>query len=122
MGTYTIIMTLVIIIGGVLQIILFFKIWGMTNNVKEIKAQIIKPSINISTIKREIKKKNPNIGDMLFDAMWEALESVYLHGNANYWSVITSFKKLYHQAEVPFPEDVEKIKRDSDYKEYSMRD
>ena len=30
-------MTIVFLVFGILQIILFFKIWGMTNNVKKIK-------------------------------------------------------------------------------------
>ena len=30
-------MAIVFLVFGILQIILFFKIWGMTNNVKKIK-------------------------------------------------------------------------------------
>jgi hypothetical protein len=30
-------LTIVLLIFGVLQIILFFKIWGMTNGVKEVR-------------------------------------------------------------------------------------
>lgn len=37
MEEITLFVSVVIIIFGVLQIILFFKIWGMTNNVNEIK-------------------------------------------------------------------------------------
>lgn len=32
----------VVIVFGLLQLILFFKIWGMTNNVREIKEYICK--------------------------------------------------------------------------------
>lgn len=45
METYTIIMSLVITIGGALQIILFFKIWGMTNNIKKIETNVRKMNI-----------------------------------------------------------------------------
>lgn len=34
----------VVIVFGLLQLILFFKIWGMTNNVREIKEYICKES------------------------------------------------------------------------------
>ena len=35
---------IVIIAFGILQIILFFKVWGMTNNVKRIWKKIDKPA------------------------------------------------------------------------------
>lgn len=35
-------LSIIAIVFGVLQIILFFKIWGMTNNVKELRDHIIK--------------------------------------------------------------------------------
>lgn len=47
-------LTIVLIIFGVLQIILFFKMWGMTNNVKEIK-KIYFEELEIR--KKEIHKK-----------------------------------------------------------------
>lgn len=37
MENITLFVSIVIIVFGVLQIILFFKIWGMTNNIKELK-------------------------------------------------------------------------------------
>lgn len=37
MESITLFVSIVIIVFGILQIILFFKIWGMTNNIKEIK-------------------------------------------------------------------------------------
>ena len=33
-------MTIVFLVFGILQIILFFKVWGMTNNVKKIKNKL----------------------------------------------------------------------------------
>lgn len=55
--------SIVIIIFGILQIILFFKLWGMTNNIFEIKELIKKYSIEEkasqkpqkSTIKMDIQ-------------------------------------------------------------------
>ena len=34
------IVSIIIIVFGILQIILFFKVWGMTNNVNEIKTMV----------------------------------------------------------------------------------
>lgn len=35
-------LTIVLLIFGVLQIILFFKIWGMTNDIREIRDKYLK--------------------------------------------------------------------------------
>lgn len=45
--------SIVIIIFAVLQIILFFKLWGMTNDVKKIKQALPNASTNISPAKME---------------------------------------------------------------------
>lgn len=45
--------SIVIIVFGVLQIILFFKLWGMTNDVKKIKQALPNASTNISPAKME---------------------------------------------------------------------
>lgn len=42
--------SIIIIVFGILQIILFFKLWGMTNDIKEIKnkyvGKVIVPEVN----------------------------------------------------------------------------
>ena len=35
-------LTIILLIFGVLQIILFFKIWGMTNDIREIRSKYLK--------------------------------------------------------------------------------
>lgn len=35
-------LTIVLLVFGVLQIILFFKVWGMTNDIKEIRNKYLK--------------------------------------------------------------------------------
>lgn len=42
MDTVLIISIIIGLIFGVLQIILFFKLWGMTNDVRKIKEELIK--------------------------------------------------------------------------------
>lgn len=39
--TLMIIIIIVFIVGGVLQIILFFKLWGMTNDIREFRKRYI---------------------------------------------------------------------------------
>ena len=44
----TLFVSIVIIVFGILQIILFFKLWGMTNDVSKIKSNIVKNETAIS--------------------------------------------------------------------------
>ncbi len=57
-------LSIIIIVFGILQIILFFKVWGMTNNVSELKKMYDDRSEKlISAINRvasEIQKSNSN--------------------------------------------------------------
>lgn len=124
METTSLLLVVIMMIFGILQIILFFKVWGMTNNVKKIKDKIISPSISTSIIRREIKKKNPKIDNMLFDAMWDDLEFVWENRykyDTNYPKHVEYWKELYEQAGVVFPEEVEKIKCNTDYEQYSLK-
>lgn len=49
METINALVLIIILVFGILQIILFFKIWGMTNNIFEIKELIKKYSIEKKT-------------------------------------------------------------------------
>ena len=49
---------IIIIVFGVLQIILFFKVWGMTNDIREMKDKYMKDNYNRTVEElREIKDK-----------------------------------------------------------------
>lgn len=56
MDSLTIIITLVSLVAGVLQIILFFKVWGMCNDIKALRKVTIKEEGN--TIPEEDKADN----------------------------------------------------------------
>lgn len=64
MNTFSIILALIFLVFGILQIILFFKIWGMTNNVARIKDLLEKLSIsNDSDNLMSTNSSGLNIGD-----------------------------------------------------------
>lgn len=77
-------LTIVLLVFGVLQIILFFKIWGMTNDVNKIKEKL---------------EVQPEIEDQIItDAQIKALngdkkEAFELYQKAFYKSVIELFNK-----------------------------
>ena len=61
MENITLFVSIVIIVFGVLQIILFFKLWGMTSNVKRIKDNIINGTdVSFESAKKELLAGNPD--------------------------------------------------------------
>ena len=50
-------LTIVLLIFGVLQIILFFKVWGMTNDIREIRNKYLKDE---DEKRREESKYDPS--------------------------------------------------------------
>lgn len=58
-------LTIVLLIFGVLQIILFFKMWGMTNDIKEMRNKYLKDEDEKEERKRNtIPKINKGIKPM----------------------------------------------------------
>lgn len=112
METITIILGIVMLVFGILQIILFFKVWGMTNNVKRISNQLFKSN----DILKEIHKNNPNIGNILFDAVYADFHEVYMKdwGDHGYKSVKEKYKPLYQKVSIEFPKVFENINNDKD--------
>ena len=50
-------MAIVLLVWGILEIVLFFKIWGMTNNVKKIVREFIDKPASIEAAKKTIISK-----------------------------------------------------------------
>jgi len=103
------IMLAVLLICGILQVILFFKIWGMTNNVKRI----------YSSVAKEIHKHNPDIERLLFDETYNRMLSVYKVESEKtselFEQTKTKCKMLYEKAGIKFPEVFESINNKSDW-------
>ena len=47
----TLLVSIILIVFGVLQIILFFKLWGMTNDVKKMKKHFLPSDSNNCSLK-----------------------------------------------------------------------
>lgn len=110
-----IILGIIFFVFGVLQIILFFKLWKMANDVNRLTQQII-PNYDF-IIKRELYKNNPSISNLLFDGLWHELGMSH-QLSLPYYSynrVINKYESLYKSAGVEFPEAAGKIKTDADY-------
>lgn len=75
-------LTIVLLIFGVLQIILFFKIWGMTNDVNNIKQKLETKPEDLLITEAQTKALNGN-----------KMEAFELYQKAFYKSVIELFNK-----------------------------
>lgn len=57
METITIILSIVLLMFSILQIILFFKLWEMTNDVKDIKTALLKGNETPQEQEKRFKKR-----------------------------------------------------------------
>ncbi len=94
----SVILSIVMLIFGILQIILFFKIWGMTNDVQKIMNQTC-PFISIDSVIKEIYKKNPNIESILFESLYNEMNK----DEASMDYLIRKYKPLYEKAGIEMP-------------------
>lgn len=108
MATFSILLSIIMLIFGILQIILFFKVWGMTNDVRKLKEELLTPT-NQKSIARAILKNDPNLENILFDAVFQYLwGECYAEGTS--FGNMEQFKKIYKKLNIPFPAVFEKIK------------
>lgn len=113
MEALTVFLSLIFIVFGVLQIILFFKLWGMTNDVRAIK-KIIQP--DEQSIIRDILKGS-DVKNALFDNMFDEMYLLYKTGNdyTTYSTIIEKYQALYQRACVEFPERFKNITSHADF-------
>jgi len=134
----TLLVSIILIVFGVLQIILFFKLWGMTNNVVKISKQIEglgdkvsntdKSSDFIWKVRRAILKGNQkDAEDIVADNFITELQYLWQnydrYGSDNfiqsqYQNKITELKnryiEFYSHIGIPMPESLHKINTISD--------
>lgn len=62
------ILSVILIVFGVLQIVLFFKIWGMTNDIRKIKEKYLGDIIQKDIVsQKSIVEVNPKINNSLYN-------------------------------------------------------
>lgn len=106
---------IILIVFGVLQVILFIKIWDITNSVKRIKDNLC-PHPFDKVRKHVIKGENDKIEESLIDALIFDIES--LRSSSDYSSiqhVKDVYKPLFDKIGFTFPDIIERINTISDY-------
>ena len=137
MVPFLVLSDLVILVVGILQIILFFKIWGMTNDVRALKKKFtLSPaSLSASEILKESYKGNPELPNFLFDAVYKDMEAVWNDRTASVYDQQTQcwvendeafmakriqavkdhYKELYARVNIPFPAVFDAISSAGDF-------
>ncbi len=121
---------IIIIVFGVLQIILFFKMWGMTNDVKKMKNELVgsdPENLRKMQLNKAILKEDKNkIAEMLFDELFNQLQFYYSYSYSlndsrredYFTSKISNLKKEYKEKYlkygIDFPESINKIDKRED--------
>ena len=91
--------SIVIIVFGVLQIILFFKLWGMTNNVKKIANKLNSriswnDQIQIELLKGNKDKAQELLIEKFFIEIWELYVNGIIFYNKKYKDIISRYPQL----------------------------
>lgn len=112
-------LSVILIIFGILQIILFFKLWGMTNDVRHISEKIGgRSNNNYSQLEKSIwqflleNKKDKAIEFLNCNLSSELIEATRWGGETTdnvIQSIKNRYQKYYKKLGVPFPEQIEKI-------------
>lgn len=117
-----IIIGIVIIIFGILQIILFFKLWEMTNNVKRINNKIEKKcgtdliwEIRKSILKGDKKKAENLLLDEFVNDLRQLLRENNHLTEDDITELKTDYAKYYEQLGGKLPESIQNIKSKEDF-------
>lgn len=120
------------LIFGILQIILFFKVWGMTNNVRWIKRHLGKEDDQQREIMKAIHKGVPNLEPLLFDYAYTSFYVAYVrffevYGDRSVYKdreqamfarALTEASVVYNKAGIAVPEVFCAIKSCDDFDAY----
>ena len=109
---------IILVVFGILQIILFFKLWGMTNDVEKIKKQITEGSSRVINARIEQMKGNSIKAKELLDEDFysrviEADSNLYswYDYNEEYEKIAKTYSTIYEKFELEKP-DFGKYKRE----------
>ena len=120
---------IIIIVFGILQIILFFKLWGMTNDIKKMKNEFVgsdSECLKRMQLNKAILKEDKNkITEILFEELFNKLQSYYdssleFSGGKEYFASKISdlkkeYKEKYSKYGINFPESFNNIEQLEDF-------
>lgn len=110
----------VMIAFGVLQIILFFKMWMMTNDVRKIKGKLKCSNSSLWEVRRALLKGDSELAkELLMNCLLDDLER-YGYSGVGFNSIDEIWKKYdapFKQLEIEIPERLKQLKSFSDIRD-----
>lgn len=107
-----ILLSIILLIFAILQIVLFFKLWRMTNDINDIKKKV-NPTGNLWGVKRALLKGDNNKAfDLLLDAMIDDMEKVSDENLVKYNTideVKKNYEPLFEKIGAEIPDEIKKI-------------
>ncbi|MBD8389621.1 hypothetical protein [Dysgonomonas sp. BGC7] len=109
------VISVIVAVFAVLQIILFFKLWGMTNHVKEMKEAVEINSLfnNMWKVRRALFKGDKRKAkELLDDAFITEIMLFTRYSKENFSSIpqiIEYFQKIYDKHGFEMPEELSKL-------------
>lgn len=114
-------LTIILLIFGVLQIILFFKVWGMTNNVKKIKKRLLDES-SFDDVRKALLGDDKELAQKLLinnliSELIEYSNNRDYKGYSNVEAIIDIYKISFSKLGLDIPDNIKKIKTIEEIKE-----
>ena len=118
MPGWLIFMGIVMIVGGILNVILFFKIWGMTNNVAMLKKKLLDHSHGEETLshlrKLLLTGRKEEVKEIMISHFCDEVENVY-DLNKPIAPYVKNLEKDLRSIGEPVPEIIKKLNTVEDY-------
>lgn len=76
-------LTFILFVWGILEVILFFKVWGMTNNVKKIQTELTRSNTTELFRKYRLLGQNDKAAEILIQVFLNDMEK-YIHSDSFY--------------------------------------
>ena len=83
LSDFTKFLMFILFVWGVLEVILFFKVWGMTNNVKKIQTELTRSNTTELFRKYRLLGQNDKAAEILIQAFLNNMEK-YIHSDSFY--------------------------------------
>jgi hypothetical protein len=120
---------IVSLIAGILQIILFFKIWGMTNDIRELKKDhFCETDIETYYQKATFARKNLVLGrkeqvkSMLLKNFIHNIEQNYINNEQSLRPYVDNLKAQFEKIGEEVPEYIDKMETFGDYYQLFSKD
>ena len=117
MNGFTLFLAIVFLVMGILQIILFFKVWGMTNYVKKLTQSITSPSLLDLANKAYLFGNKDAAKDLIEDLICQELTAI---ANTEYYTD-KFFSEMYNISVNKHKQQCERMDIIVDFTKYSDR-